>query len=143
MLTIYLIVGLPGSGKSTYMFQNFQNHIIFDDWYKYDKKVFEESIFFNQLITAIKTHQKNIAISDIKFCNTTHFNTFQKRLKKYINQIYTIEKIYFENKLDLCKQNILTRNRESKYKELILCDKYSKNYNIPINSNIIPVYQFR
>lgn len=136
---IHILIGLPGSGKSTHINKYYKGWIKYDDYYMCDKKLFEDSIFFDDLIKSIKNNM-NIVISDVVFCVLDKLKYFEKKLSQYITQNFIVEKIYFDNNITLCKQNVLYRNRESKNRELNIIDRFSKKYNIPDNSKIIKIY---
>lgn len=126
---IIIIIGLPGSGKSTYLIERYSNEIVFDDYHKYDKKSFEESIYYSDFLKALRKNKK-IILSDISYCKCEKLNYVENKIKK-LNENIKINKIYFENNPELCKKNVLYRNRKSSNLEIELIDKLSQNYQIP------------
>ncbi len=132
---IIIVIGLPGSGKSTYLTQKYINEIVFDDYHKYGKKSFEDSIYYSDFLKALQ-NEKNIVLSDISYCRSEKLNEIGNKIKKLKENI-NITKVYFENNSKFCKKNVLYRNRKSARLEIKLIDRLSQGYVIP--KKVIPV----
>lgn len=133
--TIIIIIGLPASGKSTFIEQNYSDRIVFDDYHKYDNKSFESSIYYSDFVKTI-TDGNNVVMSDISYCKEERLNEIEQKIKEFKSDI-EIVKIYFDNKPELCKKNVLCRNRETAKIEIDFIDRISPYYKIP--QNIIPL----
>lgn len=98
---IIIIIGLPGSGKTTFSKQ-FKDHIIFDDFISkfYDGKVME----------TIKMNNK-ICLIDPRLCM---YNIFQRIIDKIlkITDKQNIHLILFKNDINKCIHNIKKRQIE-------------------------------
>jgi len=148
MQTITIIIGLPGSGKSTYIKNNsdkFKNAVICDDYHKssYDHShEFKDSVYYQDLQKALK-NSKDVVLTDIIWCKAERLKILEKEINAIINKlklIVNIKFVYFENNPNACKINILKRNRtETVEKELKLVNELSKGYTIPHNASIISI----
>ena len=135
MKKVLIVIGLPGSWKTTYVENHLKDYDFFDDYYKYECKSLRKSIYYEQLIKSINTN-KGIVVSDIAW-------TQELKLKEFVNELNTlfislniktnIGFLYFENNPEICKKNVLYRNRsdERVKKEFELIDRFTKNYKVP------------
>jgi GTPase SAR1 family protein len=113
-MKIILIVGLPGSGKSTLVKNSFSNssYKVFDDFNAnavVDNGEFTYSKYYPELIEAVKVASHDIVISDISFCKQPKFRSAIRILKWWVNELssnYTIEAILFENEERKCINNV-------------------------------------
>ncbi len=137
---IIIIIGLPGSGKSTYLAQKYINEIVFDDFHKYNKKLFEESIYYSDFLAALQK-EKKIVLSDISYCRSEKLNNIENKIRELKNNV-NITKIYFENNPKLCKKNVLYRDRKSAGLEIKLINKLSQKYIIPKEAIPIQIKTF-
>lgn len=95
---VVIITGLPGSGKSTYMKNNYQKYVNFDDF------IFD--IFFEfKLIQALSTNQK-IVINDPRLTTYSKFVDIYEKILSKVKSTDNIKIILFKNDLDKCKMNI-------------------------------------
>ncbi|MES2930753.1 MAG: hypothetical protein V4665_03135 [Patescibacteria group bacterium] len=149
MQKITIIIGLPGSGKSTYISSNeeFRNSVICDDYHKssYKKsREFIDSIYFEDLKKGL-LGGKNIVISDIAFCKSDRLNKITENIMNLIAELEIkahIEYRYFENDPYACIDNILRRNRvERVEREIEFINMMSSQYHIPEDAIMIPVYK--
>jgi len=93
MTTIYLIIGLPGSGKTHYA-NTVLRHLPLVDDISYIKQLPIEGDF---------------VLTDVNFCNKETLDTAVFLLKqKYPNA--DIRKVYFENDADKARHNVSRRN---------------------------------
>ena len=107
MLDIKVVIGLPGSGKSTMISQESnQNYITIDDWGEWDSKN-----QWDQLKLANST-SKLVYVSSIDFCITDKLNEFIAQLKEAFKEV-KFDYIYFENNPHKCVKNILSRSLEA------------------------------
>lgn len=134
---ITIIIGLPGSGKSTYLTQKYMDEIVFDDYHKYNKKSFEKSIYYSDFLKALKK-EKDIILSDISYCRSGKLKEVENKIRELKNNI-KLTRVYFENNPELCKKNVLYRNRKSSGLEIELIDKLSQCYLIPKNAAPIKI----
>ena len=148
MQTITIIIGLPGSGKTTYIKNNsekFRNAVICDD---YDKSTdarkhshdFKSSIYYQDLKNAL-LNNKDVVLTDISWCRKEMREALKDNLEKMLKEFKInaqINFIYFENNPEACKKNILKRNREDRTeREIELIDRLSSLYVIP--DKFIPI----
>lgn len=123
-MKITFIIGLPGSGKSTFIKQYENDAVIIDDPKKKDIVNIQETEW--------------LIISDPNFCNKQTLNNAKKYLENKFSNLY-FEYIYFENDVENCINNINHRNERMNaiYDVIIL----SKKYVVPNNEIILPVYK--
>jgi hypothetical protein len=126
-----IIVGLPGSGKTTFAKQYLKDHEIFDDFI---------SDFFTvkkKIMRGLKNKHK-ICITDPRLCD---FNTYDGFLNEFKEQLPTshIKTICFKNDEKSCIVNV--GNNDKKKKDI---HKYSKIYDIEngyLNKCVFTVYK--
>lgn len=151
MQTITIIIGLPGSGKSTYIKNNsekFKNAVICDDYEKSTDNhkhshIFRESIYFQDIRNAL-INGKDVVLSDIAWCRPERLEILKEDIKNILEELgisAKIASVYFENNPEACKINIIKRNRrkEKVEREIRLVDKLSSVYVVPNGINIIKI----
>ncbi|MFZ3009952.1 MAG: AAA family ATPase [Candidatus Microsaccharimonas sp.] len=134
--TLTIVIGLPGSGKTTYINnladQNSQLSI-YDDYqgeaYNNDSDP-RLSKHFGELVGNLKK-AKNVIVSDIRYCIPHELNVFLGTVLSAAPNV-RIELKYFENNPEACRKNILFRNRENRVdQELELLNKLTSGYVLP------------
>ncbi len=117
MSKVIIIIGLPGSGKTTYANIHYNDgYIIFDD--------FIRTFCNGEIIKNIKMNN-NICIIDPRLCDINIFNRYLDKILEHID-IKNIKIILFENDKDLCLINANKRNDKRNVNDTI-CN-YSKIY---------------
>lgn len=126
---VRMIVGLPGSGKTTYAL-NEQFGILFDDPMKFEngKKNLQLALKMNYDVTITDIYCtdpdiRNQAESDLHMWGATE-----------------IEWMFFENNPQDCIWNITKRNDGRSISSDYVYE-LSKHYNIPENAKILPVWK--
>ncbi len=116
MSKVIVIVGLPGSGKSTYAKTHYNEYVIFDD--------FITTFCNGEIIKNIKLNN-NVCIIDPRLCDVNIFNRCLDKILKYVD-VKNIKLILFENNKELCQINVNRRNDNRNVNNTI-CN-YSKIY---------------
>jgi predicted kinase len=135
MPRLIIVIGLTGSGKTTYLEKikaNGEIDYMFDDFHACaagNSHKIEASKYFNKLSSCL-SDRKNCAIADIEFCKLDHLEYMITELVKLANNI-TIEYRYFENDPKTCIQNIKFRKRGDMTNQIDHVKRYTKFYNIP------------
>ena len=126
-----IIIGLAGSGKTTYFQQNLSNkYELFDD--------FISNFFDGEIIEKIN---EEICLIDPRLCDFELFKEIMMEIEKYINRD-KIKLILFENNPEGCIEN--SRMRQKKNVEKMI-EIYSRKYDLDnyrdYDCEIIKVYK--
>jgi predicted kinase len=118
-LKIILLIGLPGSGQSTY-----GKSLIKENVYFFDEDLFK--------INNIPENTKLLIFAHPLFCIKEKLNQFKEKI------FCEIEEVYFENNPEQCLKN--TKNRDGKpcYSSI---NYLTKQYVIPNNAYIKKCYE--
>lgn len=103
-MSLLIIIGLPGSGKTTYAQNDLNDYLIFDDCLTY---------FYNgKAMMAIEFGIKTCLI-DPRFCDYTVFKRYLKRILKLIDK-QQIKLILYQNQPEICLNNIANRSDDKR-----------------------------
>src|SRR5579859_591463 len=111
-LKLLVLVGLPGSGKTTYLKQLIKEGVIVnycDDYEFGPQRRANPSLTHDdqRLLTGLR-NRENWAIADTRYCDKKERLKLVEALTKLIPDIQ-FEFIYFENRPDLCVHNATVR----------------------------------
>ncbi len=126
-----IIIGLAGSGKTTYFNKNLSNtYELYDDFI---------SNFFNGEI--IEKINEEICLIDPRLCDFELFKKIMIEIEKYIDKSQ-IKLILFENNPEKCLINAQKRKGKNVAKMIeIYSKKYDLNNYKEYNHEIIKVYE--
>ena len=118
--TNLIIIGLPGSGKTTLMESpGLSLHRKFDDVNKSHASMLD-------FRTAVETHVP-VAVSDILFCDQGFLDRFIAKLPRG----FSFHKIYFKNDPGACIKNAARRDRKHVDRDIQMIYRLSPNYHPP------------
>ena len=118
--TNLIIIGLPGSGKTTLMDSTeLSRHRQFDDV----NKSFESMSEFRAAVEA----QVPVVVSDILFCDQGFLDRFVAKLPRG----FSFHKIYFKNDPGACIKNAARRDRKHVDRDIQMIYRLSPNYHPP------------
>ena len=123
MINIILIIGLPGSGKTTYATTNFSDWPLIDDL-SLDKD-------------RLTTITSNVVITDpilTSYSKEKIIEFFSDYISDFALTVYA-----FENNIDQCYQNLLNR-KDGRKISLSYIEHLSKNYVLDSYDYIISVW---
>lgn len=142
--TLTVIVGLPGSGKSTLMEELRDSHPgrPGDDFMigvqgPDEEKSISDSPRYHELIEDLR-ESKSCAISDIIFCRKAFRQAIARTVRETLPEI-SLRWIFFENDPAQCLENIRRRGKDASREEEYL-NKLSPEYEVPPEVHCIPVY---
>jgi hypothetical protein len=117
---IIIIIGLPGSGKTTFS-RKFKDFIIFDD--------FIQKFYDGKVINQLKLNKK-ICLIDPRLCIFDIFLKYINIIEKYVNRSQ-IHLILFQNVPESCLNNIkLSNNMKLGNNYLLSIEETIKNYSL-------------
>jgi len=96
---LIIIIGLPGSGKTTYA-KGLLSYKMFDDFMK---------DFYNGEVLKLLKNKEKVCLNDPRLCDINHFNRYEKIFLNHIPK-ENIHLILFENNPAQCLKNITDRN---------------------------------
>lgn len=102
-MIVHLLIGLPGSGKSTWLNLLPNKNEIFDDISQTDPKLIE-------LEKTFKTNPENIFISDVNFCDHNILNIAINKIKELTNNHIEFKFVLFPQSPEICRLNVQQRN---------------------------------
>ena len=109
-MKLVILIGLSGSGKTTYYNKNLKDKYLFYDDYI-------SNIFDGKLINELKRNEKDICIADPRLCNYSIFLRLMNLLENYINKS-DINIILFENDKEKCIKNAIKRGNRNVKKSI-------------------------
>lgn len=122
MKNIYLLIGIPGSGKSHWLnTKNTNSSCILDDISQLDKP-------FDLLDAAITNLKiKNIYISDVNFLELSVLKKAEQMIEDRLkNQPHSINYVVFKSTKEISEHNVILRNDGRKVQGTI--QRFHKNY---------------
>ena len=114
-IQVIIIIGLPGSGKTTLTNKYIDNYKIYDDYV---------SKFYNGKILRNIKEGKKICLNDPRLCNIITFERHINKILKFISKD-KIKLILFKNDPIQCLENI--KNREKEKKDIVKTINYMTN----------------
>ena len=112
---IILLIGLPGSGKTTLIDRLQGEYIIYDDWMEWtfdnkNKNKFDADIRYGEVVKNLDDF-KDVIISCINFCDHKFLCNAEYYLQSQFPNL-EIKRIYFENNLENSISNIRYRDKK-------------------------------
>jgi predicted kinase len=111
---LVVLIGLPGSGKTTLAKIEYPEYELFDDFI---------SQFYNGKLAYALQNNKNVCVADPRLCVTEVFLKYMPLLEQYS---YNLKIILFENNVETCLNNIKNRDKRKGIEDAI--NNYSKKY---------------
>jgi GTPase SAR1 family protein len=93
---IIIIIGLPCSGKTTFL-KTLKSYEVYDD--------FISTIYDGELLSAVEYRSRKICIADPRLCN---FETFERYIRTFTSY-HNVLLLLFENNPVKCINNLETR----------------------------------
>lgn len=129
-MSVLIVIGLPGSGKSHYSV-DLKDYIVYDDC------LF--SFYDGKALTDIKKG-RNVCLNDPRLCDFLSFERLIEKIKVFTGDISLV---LFTNNPEQCLKNTHNRDNKRGISKSIL--QYSKIYNLENYKQykhvILPVYQ--
>lgn len=145
MSYLIVIVGLPGSGKSTAMPEFERRHDFsheFDDFKKdplggVEHPMCVHSRHYGDMISALLAGN-NVVINDIDFCRREAREELEMFVKGHSPKTQ-VEYVFFANDPDRCRQNVRASDDRVKPR-LRMIDVFAEKYTIPDGATVLPVW---
>ena len=143
MVKLYIVVGLPGSGKSHLLreLSKLCSGVCAEDYMASsinDSPQFTDSRYYGDLIKDLQ-EGKDRVIADIEFCDTWRRIEVEQVVRQDVPEV-TIEWRFFENDPEKCIANVERRGRKNMEKEKFKIRHLSRKYHIPACAERIPIW---
>jgi|ERR1035438_8504276 hypothetical protein len=148
--TVTILIGLPGSGKTTYLDRELPTHLrdcCFDNFHECsldNTGTFIRSRSYEKLKVLLRDGM-NCLISDIEYCRTERLLDAEENLRALAQELgigIRIVRRHFENDPNACRHNIVHRysqdSRRDYIQELKKVDELSRVYECP-SEGAVPV----
>jgi len=147
---IVILIGLPGSGKTTYI-KNVLNkdkkYKVFDDFYSnaHESMIktrghIRSSRYYSELMKILSTGGKCI-ISDIIFCQSKKLNELKDFINKESRLGFDLKTFCFENNFEECKKNVIRRGVNKIHNELKFIEDNENQYSQNNADKVLNVYK--
>jgi len=143
---LIILIGSPGSGKSSYIKQlKSDGFIAFDDYFacaKNDQGIMDNSKHKDDLIKSL-IDQENCVIADIRFSQPEIQDDINKFLtKNNLNVITDTEWHGFEQDDFACEKNVENREKDdkTKQKEKNYIEEFSPRYSLPSKAIVLKTW---
>jgi predicted kinase len=141
---LIVVVGLPGSGKTTLLNRFKQEGKITDfaDDYQANPQHLKkpaESMYYQKLVNGLRKGQV-WAITDIRYCKRGERQILARTLRQAVPGL-KIQYIFFENRPDICKSNVIKRNSKSAGIQKKLIDELTQIYKLSKNGKVLSVFK--
>lgn len=128
-----MLVGLPGSGKSTLGNQLNNSGVFIDD--------ISVNGGMSKLKEVIDSGCSRIIVSDVFLCDEIVRGDAIAWLCSNASE-YLVDWVYFENAPDKCRANVLRRNKNGDLRKVEnLISSLTKRYNIPEGFSVTSVFE--
>ncbi len=151
-----ILIGLPGSGKSTFgreQRQKLPGLIIYEDFLGACKPLDDDRGLFSLLCNV--RDGKNIVADDVFLCRLDYRTTFETLMRPFVSQNYEVRWVYYTNSPDECRSNVELRFRQTRIENdrdreraearrrhsLSWIDGLKDKYNIPDDAEPVPVFR--
>ncbi|HSX31498.1 MAG TPA: AAA family ATPase [Candidatus Saccharimonadales bacterium] len=143
--SLLVVVGMPGSGKTTYLQKLLAEgrvDSVYDDYQKdtpeEDRSNPRRSPNF-AAVCADLSHGRRVAINDIRYCSAPELERLCTTMQEKFPDL-KIEQVFFENNPEACRHNVRLRNRPADRLaiELQKIDLIAPQYNPP-TYGVLPV----
>ena len=133
-----ILIGLPGSGKTTFLNNQSEYHpdVCFDDFHGESLDgtgAFAQSRHYKTLKGKLR-EGRDCIISDIEYCKYERMTKAEEGLRMLSDELEVrieIRYLYFENNPNACRHNVVHRLKRNYIEELQKIDELSKVYRCP------------
>lgn len=147
MPKVTMLIGLPGSGKTEYLSApRRRGEPVFDDFHANaigNSHAFDNSRNRKPLKAALAA-RKDCFIADIEFCKSSQLAEVVggiNRLAAELAILVTIDRLFFANDPVACEANVRVRNRPTLAAELANIARLTREYRIPPDAQVLPVWR--
>ncbi|CUR54377.1 AAA family ATPase [Nocardioides sp.] len=136
---LHVLIGLPGSGKSTFLRERFQvSHpevAIFDDYQAHAIADQSDPQWSRNRPSAIETLRGGtpVLVSDISYCRASAIDRLVSLMRQDVPGV-EIDLIYFANDPEAAAHNVRLRGRDQCEREIQLIREFSADYRPPASA---------
>jgi hypothetical protein len=148
MPVVTIVIGLPGSGKTTFLRIQFADHFpngCFDDFHGGSLDgtgAFAQSRHYETLKRKLR-EGRDCVISDVEYCRSDRLMAVEEGLRTLSRELgimIEVKRLYFENNPNACRHNVIHRFEHDRTRDYITelkkIDDLSADYNCPTEGAI-------
>jgi hypothetical protein len=144
MAKLFVVIGLPGSGKSTRLLELVALHraVAADDFHKFslDNRLdVPYSRHYPRVIHALRSGRSVVA-ADVSFCEPDRLAELERVIRAMVPDVEVVRE-YFASDPEQCLANVTRRDTPELAEEMAAIRALAPRYRVPPGAVVRPVYR--